>query len=272
VTHWFHTVKFPLRDAAGHIDAVGGISLDVTDRRRAEEAARHSAERLEALSRRLVEVQEEERRRLARELHDDVGQVLTSLKFAVEAGAAALPEAAAAKMNEARALIDEALARVRELSSDLRPALLDHLGLLPAVRGLIERYTAGTGVRVSFQHAELDGRLAPELETAAYRIVQEALTNVARHAGVKEAAVRLWVDAGRLQVQVEDEGPGFDPGPVLAAGRSNGLPGMHERVMLLGGRLVIESAPGSGTHLLAELPLAGHAGRKIDEHFHRLGR
>jgi PAS domain S-box-containing protein len=272
VTRWFHTVKFPLRDAAGHIQAVGGISLDVTDRRQAEEAARQSAERLEAVSRRLVQVQEEERRRLALELHDDVGQLLTSLKFAVEAAAAAPPAEAAAKMNEARALIDEALTRVRDLSSDLRPALLDHLGLLPAVRGLIDRYAAGTGVRVSFHHAGLDGRLPPDLETAAYRVVQEALTNVARHAGVKEAAVRLWVDAGRLQVQVEDQGAGFAPDAVLAAGRSNGLPGMRERVMLLGGRLVIESAPGDGTHLLAELPLGDQAGRKIDEHFHRLGR
>jgi signal transduction histidine kinase len=179
---------------------------------------------------------------------------------------------AEAKLAEARALLDEVLTRVRELSYDLRPALLDHLGLLPALRCLIERYTDSTGVCVNCKHAGLDERVAPELETAAFRIVQEALTNVARHAQVSEAAVRVWVETDILAVQVEDQGVGFDVEAVMAAARSHGLPGMHERVLLLEGRLLIESAPGSGTHVLAELPLSGHAGRKIDEHFHRLGR
>ena len=135
-------------------------------------------------------------------------------------------------------------------------------GLLSALRGLIERYTANTGVRVNFHHVGLDRRFRPELETAAYRIVQEALTNVARHARVREVEVRLWVDAETLRVQVEDHGVGFDREAVLAAGRSAGLPGMHERVMLLGGQLSVESTPGGGAHLLAELPLDGHAGRR----------
>jgi signal transduction histidine kinase len=230
------------------------------------------AARLQALSRRLEEVQEEQRRRLARELHDEVGQTLTSLKFALEASAAAPPEAAAAKLGEARALIEEALSQVRALSFDLRPALLDHLGLLPALRWLFERYTGSTGVRVNFHQAGLELRFAAELETAAYRIVQEALTNVARHARVEEAAVRIWLDADILNVQVEDQGVGFDSGALPEAGRSNGLPGIHERVLLLGGRLAIDSAPGSGTHLLAELPAAGHASPKIVEHLQRLGR
>jgi PAS domain S-box-containing protein len=249
-----------------------GFGLDVTERKRAEEDRERYAARLQALSRRLVEVQEEERRHLARELHDEIGQLLTGLKSALEAGAAAPPEAARAKLGEARVLADEALTRVSELSFDLRPALLDHLGLLPALRWLVERYTAATGVHVNFQHAGLDRRFAPELETAAYRIVQEALTNVARHARVREAAVRLWLDANHLAVQVEDQGVGFDPDAVRAAGRFNGLTGMHERVLLLGGRWALESAPGDGTQVLAELPLAGHTGTKIVEHFHRLGR
>src|SRR5262249_52486237 len=140
-----------------------GFGQDVTARKQAEQALEQYATRLQALSRRLVEVQEEERRHLARELHDEVGQILTSLKFALEAGAAAAPGTAGAKLGEARALIEEALTRVRELSFDLRPALLDHLGLLPALRWLIERYTASTGVRVNFNQARLEGRLPPEL-------------------------------------------------------------------------------------------------------------
>jgi PAS domain S-box-containing protein len=232
-----------------------GIGQDVTVRKQTEQALASQAARLEALSRRLVEVQEEERRHLARELHDEIGQLLTSLKFALEAIAAGPLDAAAAAISQARGLIEEALGWVRQRSFDLRPALLDHLGLLPALRGLIERYGASTGVRVNLQHAGLEGRLAPCLETAAYRVVQEALTNVARHASTKEVEVRTWLCAGTLSVQVEDEGVGFNADAVLASGQSGGLSGVQERVRLLGGRLTIESTPGSGTHLMAELPL-----------------
>src|SRR5262249_51170776 len=157
----------------------------------------------QALSRRLVQVQEEQRRHLARELHDGICQILTSVAFAFEAGASAPAEMTAARMAEARALHEEALTRGRELSFDLRPALLHPLGLLPALRCLSERYPAGTGVRVNFKHAGLEERVAREGETAAYRIVQEALGNVARHARAPEAVVRLWVEADILAVQVE---------------------------------------------------------------------
>jgi PAS domain S-box-containing protein len=258
---WIRDRAFPVRNSAGEVYRVAGFGEDITERKQAEEKLREYYERVQALSGRLVEVQEEERRHLARELHDEIGQLLTSLSFALEASAASPPETARAKVDEARALIKEALDRIRALSFDLRPALLDHLGLAAALRGLIERYTAGTGVRVNFQQAGLDGRLPPPVETAAYRIVQEALTNVARHARVPEVVVRLWRDADALAVQVEDQGVGFHPEAVLARGRSSGLPGMHERVLLLGGRPVVESAPGSGTHLFAELPVTGVRGR-----------
>jgi signal transduction histidine kinase len=227
---------------------------------------------VQALSRRLLTVQEEERLRLARELHDEVGQILTSLKFALEAGASATPTTADARLDEPRALIEEALTRVREMSFDLRPALLDHLGLLPALVALIKRYTACSGVCVNFKHAGLGSRFTPEVETATYRIVQEALTNVARHARVGEAVVRVWCQDDVLQVQVEDQGAGFDHEAALASGRSSGLPGMYERVMLLGGRLIIESVPGNGTHLTAELPAGRNTQRSGDGHFDHPGR
>jgi signal transduction histidine kinase len=169
-------------------------------------------------------------------------------------------------------LLGQAVTLIRQLSCDLRPALLDHFGLVAALRRLIERYTETTGVRVNFQHAGVQGRFASELETAGHRIVQEALNNVARHARVREAAVRLWVAADTLDVQVEDQGVGFDVEAGLAGGRTGGLAGVGDRVRLLGGRLAIESEPGGGTHLLAELPLRGHVGGKIDGHSHRLGR
>jgi PAS domain S-box-containing protein len=260
---WIRDRAFPVRDSGGEVYRVAGIGEDVTERKQAEQELREYYERVQALSHQLLTVREEERRHLARELHDEIGQLLTSLKFLLESGgqATGISEPGLA---EAGSLLEEALRRVRELSFDLRPALLDHLGLLPALRALFERYTARTGVRVNFNHAGPARRFAPELETTAYRIVQEALTNVARHAGVGEVVVRAWVDADTLTVQVEDEGAGFDAAAVLAAGRSSGLPGMHERVRLLGGRLVIASTPGEGTQLLAELPLSDPGPRNLD--------
>ena len=141
---------------------------------------------------------------------------------------------------------------------DLRPQMLDELGLLPALELLFDRFTAQTQVAVNFRHVGLDQRLAPEMETAAYRVVQEALTNVARHAQVKKAEVRLWVNDGALGIQVEDEGAGFEVAARTAAG-SCGLSGMRERVVLLGGSLRLESSPGAGTCLLASLPIRKEA-------------
>jgi signal transduction histidine kinase len=143
------------------------------------------------------------------------------------------------------------------LSLNLRPALLDDLGLLAALLWQFERFTAHTRVRVNFVHAGLEGRpCRPEVETAAYRIVQEALTNIARHSGADEAQVRLCVEGGRLLVRIEDQGRGFEPTITLDPEESSGMVGMRERATLLGGHLHIESSPGAGTRIQAELPLA----------------
>jgi len=220
------------------------------------EQMRAGRDRLRTLSHRLVEVQETERRHIARELHDEVGQLLTGLKLVLEMSTRLPSDAVKASLGEAQALVSELMTRVRDLSLDLRPTMLDDLGLLPALLWHFERYTSQTSVRVAFSHTGLEGqRLAPEVETAAYRIVQEALTNVARHAGVSEVTVRLWADRDVLGVQVKDRGSGFDPEAALDGGTSSGLSGMHERVVFLGGQLTIESAPGAGARLMAEFPL-----------------
>ncbi|MBI4013342.1 MAG: GAF domain-containing protein [Candidatus Rokubacteria bacterium] len=229
------------------------------------EQVRADRERLQSLSRRLVEIQEGERQHIARELHDEIGQVLTGLKLTLEMSARAPADAARSSLDEAHALVSDLIARVRELSLNLRPAMLDDLGLLPALLWHVERYTAQTGIRVAFGHEGLEGRLPPDVETAAYRIVQEALTNVARHAGVRTAAVRLWAHQDALGVQVEDSGTGFEPATVLAERASSGLCGMRERAELLGGRLIVESAPGAGTRLWAHLPLGGWLERRGTE-------
>jgi signal transduction histidine kinase len=211
-----------------------------------------AAAQLQTLSRRLVETQEDERRRIARELHDEVGQLLTGLKLSLAMSASQPP----GNLGEAQALVTELLTRVRDLSLNLRPAMLDDLGLLPALLWLFERYTGQTNVRVEFKHTGVEGlRFAPAIETAAYRIVQEALTNAARHAGVDTVTVHLWANGTVLGLQVKDEGRGFVPQAALAAGATAGLSGMRERAALLNGHLTIESAPGAGARLTAEFPL-----------------
>jgi signal transduction histidine kinase len=212
--------------------------------------------RLQGLSGRLLEVQEAERRHLARELHDEIGQLLTGLRFTLD-----VPEPPSPTLHErlvqAQTIVQELLERVRALSLDLRPSILDDLGVLPALLGHIERYTSQTKIRVHLEHSGLDRRFAPETETGVYRIVQEALTNVARHGRVDEVTVRLWASDDVLGVQVEDHGAGFDPGATFGSGRSGGLAGLRERAALLNGHLTVESRPGRGVRLTAEVPLNG---------------
>jgi signal transduction histidine kinase len=228
------------------------------------EQVRVGRERLQSLSRRLVELQEAERRHIARELHDEIGQVLTGLQLVLEMGTRVTTAAARRGIGEAKALVHELISRVRELSLDLRPAMLDDLGLLPALLWHIERYTAQTKVKVTFEHAGLETRFSPEAETAAYRIVQEALTNVARHAAVDRATVVLGVTQDMLCLQIQDTGVGFDPHAALLSETSSGLAGMRERATLLGGRLVVESVPGAGTRVTAELPLSDTLERRAN--------
>lgn len=216
---------------------------------------RAGRERLQALSHRLLQVQEVERQHIARELHDEIGQLLTALKLTLDTMDRMPAESAAVRAHDAQQLVNDLVTRVRDLSLDLRPAMLDDLGLLPALLWLIGRYPSQTSVRVRFEHSGLDRRFAGDLETAAYRIVQEALTNVARHAEVHEATVRVWTNDHTLSVQVTDLGRGFDVQAALAAGMSGGLSGLYERGTLLGGRLTVESVPGRGTRVSAELPL-----------------
>jgi PAS domain S-box-containing protein len=215
--------------------------------------------RLEALSRRLLDVQEAERRHIARELHDEIGQALTGLTLLLEMIKRLPPEAIRSQLDEAQSLAAALMDRVHNLSLDLRPTMLDDLGLLPALLSHVARYTEQTGVQVIFEHEGVDRRFGADIETAAYRIVQEALTNVARHAGVAEAAVRLWADQHNLRVQVEDRGAGFDPEAAAAARTTLGLDGMRERATLVGGQFTVEAAPGSGALLTAELPVRSRA-------------
>jgi PAS domain S-box-containing protein len=232
--------KFPVQDGSGR-RLLGCVGVDITERK--------------ALSRRLLEVQEAERRAFARELHDDVGQTLTGLSLVLKSSLSLPAEDARAHLQEAQTLVKELLAKVRDLSLRWRPTMLDDLGLLPALLWLADRYSAQTNIRVLLEHEGLEKRFAPPIETAAYRIVQEGLTNVARHAGVDRVRLRVWLGLDVLCLQIEDNGKGFDRQAQGQNPKSGGISGMEERVRLLGGRLALDSAPGRGTRLTAELPI-----------------
>lgn len=219
-------------------------------------ALQQSVTRLQELSRRLVEVQENERRYIACELHDEIGQLLTGLKLLLDmASHPPLTEDKIELLEEAQGLTTDLIKRVRELSLDLRPSLLDNLGLLPTLQWYFGRYTTQTRIQVSFEQTGLERRFPPAVETAAYRIVQEGLTNVARHAGVTAVGVRLWATSDTLNLLIEDHGAGFDPQSALRAHNSSGLTGMQERAALLGGQCRVESRPGQGTKIIAQFPL-----------------
>ena len=247
-----------LVDAQGTPVRLLGTNRDVTAEREAEAMLRASeallqervaeaTTELRALSRRLLLVQEEERRFLARELHDEIGQMLTGLQFEL-ATARSRGEAALAA---AEATVQALTEQVRQLSMDLRPAALDAFGLLPALHWLTERVQTQTGIAVDLRHQGIERRFPPEVEIAAYRVVQEALTNVARHADVDRATISLLCD-GTLLVVIRDEGRGFDPAVTPAP---SGLHGLRERVELLEGTVVIDAALGAGVRITAEFPL-----------------
>lgn len=231
---------------------VTGALAIALERRRLYEQVRAGREELAALSRRLLVVQESERRHLARELHDEIGQYLTGISLLLNQ----LEHRSSADFRTSRdeldRLVTDLIDRVRELSLDLRPAMLDDLGLLPALRSLFRRFSRQTGIAVEIAQVGLERRFSPDVETAVYRIVQEALTNVARHAQVQTVAVGVTVVDDRLRVVVADQGRGFDADAELAAARTSGLSGMRERTTLLGGRFRIEARPGGGTCVRAE--------------------
>ena len=261
-------------DGVGHLVAWRGRPArlvqinDITERLRTQQTLQSlnrelelSHERLRALSRRLFEVQEEERRRLARDLHDDVGQALTALKIQLESLARGGGELAArSRVDEIVDTVQHTLERVRQLSLSLRPPQLDDLGLAAALRSHLDRQARVAGLQAHFEMQDAPHELAPDTETACFRVAQEAINNVLRHARARNLWVRLFTASGRLAISVRDDGRGFDIESVRersAGGGSLGLLGMEERMALAGGSFELRSAPGQGTVLLATFPLAG---------------
>jgi PAS domain S-box-containing protein len=252
---WIRDRAFPVRNGQGSLVRIAGIAEDITERKRAEQQVENFAEMLKILTNRLFEAQEEERHHLARELHDEIGQSLTAAKLDIEAAKQLDdPAARALRLDDGLAVIEHLLQSVRALSLGLRPALLDEVGLAAALLAHAQSQAARGGLAVRLAVDKSLPRCEPALEIACFRVAQEALTNVLRHARAKTVEIALRRCGDELQLRVRDDGVGFDVALAnarAASGASFGLLSMRERVNLAGGTFVCKSAAGQGTEVEA---------------------
>jgi two-component system sensor histidine kinase UhpB len=254
---WIYARGEAERDADGKPLRIRGGHVDVTERKRAEDEVRMHAARLRALSQRLMDVEEAERRSINRELHDSIAQNLSALQvnlvtLRMELAASA-SAATQARIDDAQALLEDTSTRVRDVMAELRPAALDDFGLLAALRDHGATFSMRSGVAVSVQGRESASRLPLATETALFRIAQEALNNVAKHARARKAEVRLAAGAKVVRLTISDDGAGFDAARPPQRAAHYGIATMRERAEAVGASLSIESTPGRGTRVEVEL-------------------
>jgi signal transduction histidine kinase len=214
---------------------------------------------LEALSRRMVRQHEEERRRLSLELHDETAQVFAAVKMQLGVVRERVEPEMAHRLDRALELVDEGMRGIRNVTNDLRPSLLDDLGLLPALRSLVTDFAERRGVNVTLDAPDALPVLSDEAEVALFRALQEALSNVARHAGSAPAYVEIQDNGTDVILRVADRGPGFDGEGSLARLEAEGhlgLAGMRERILALGGEVSVKSSPGAGVVIVIRIPLS----------------
>ncbi|MGH7819717.1 MAG: ATP-binding protein, partial [Candidatus Binatia bacterium] len=234
-----------------------GMIIDITERKRMETELRRSREQLRSLTARLQQIREEERIRIARELHDEIGGFLTVLKLDLSSlgtDARSAAPAFARQLETISRRIVSAIGAVRRICSDLRPSLLDNIGLTAAIEEQVQEWKAKTGIRCTMSARIDDQNLDPDRATATFRILQEALTNVARHAGASAVNVGLWTEEGRLRLEIRDDGRGIAEETVTDS-TSLGLLGMKERVFPFGGTVEIRGGAGGGTTVDVSIPL-----------------
>ena len=255
--YYYDLTITPVRDGAGPITHFVATGRDATERVRSREQEQQHEEALRALAARLQSVREEERSRIAREIHDELGQQLTALKIDLAWLTGRLPE----KQTDLRArtammlgLLDTTIQSVRRIATELRPGVLDDLGLVAAIEWQAQEFEGRTGIPCRLTSSVTDRRLSPKLSTAMFRICQEALTNVARHAQATEVRIRLAEEGGNLTLTVQDNGRGIT-NLEISDRRSLGILGMQERAHELGGGVGVGGALGHGTSIRAEVPL-----------------
>jgi PAS domain S-box-containing protein len=258
---WFNTPLFhPDVGFAGFIS----LAQDVTEQRQTEAALREHAERLRILARRVVEVQEQERRHLSRELHDQIGQSLTMIGMNIQVLQRTSSRETQPLLEDCLAIVGRTLEQVRTLALDLRPSMIDDLGLAAALQWLVALQAKRAGLVAHWTAQSSGTPLPPDVATACFRVAQEALTNVIRHARAQNVWVELLEGEAEVRLTVRDDGVGFDPQEArrcAARGENLGLLGIQERVEMLGGRTAIESEPGQGTTVLVWFPVASKQSR-----------
>ena len=251
--------EFPIEASISQAGGAGEryytvILRDITRRKEYEDALKASQRELRELSARVLEAREDEKARIARELHDELGQLLTALKMDLGALREQLPPGLQPRAAEMSALLDRTVTSTRRISADLRPLMLDDLGLADAAAWLVDDFAKHSGIACRIELPEDFPPVSKPLGTAVYRAIQESLTNIARHSGAKSAWVALAIANGALQVEVEDDGRGIAPDD-MAKAKSLGLRGMRERVAFLGGSLEVARAPRGGTRIKLSVPL-----------------
>lgn len=245
-------------DRQGQPSRMLGAHIDVTERRNMEDALRRGRQRLESLSQQLIATQESERRHLALELHDEIGQSLTGIKLNLKAMQLPLGSTNLSLLHETLTIVDRTLNQVRNLALDLRPSMLDDIGLVAALRWCLDRQAAAANFEPYFATDELFQGASKDIETACFRVAQESLTNIARHAKARHVRVELRASESAWVLHVIDDGIGFDIAGSCASGTQNvhlGLLGMQERVELVGGQFEITSSSTSGTVVCARFPI-----------------
>lgn len=254
---WVQLVTTVAEDENGTPELRVAMS-EVTQHKQVEAALRESMQQSHWLSRRVLEAQETERRRVAMELHDELGQALTAIKINLQVGERFRHQSPADLTTENIRIVDEALAQMRRLAYALRPSMLDDLGLAPALRWMAQQTAQRSGLAIRFEPGPALTRVAPEIEIAFFRIAQEALTNIVRHAQAHSVQMALDCEGETLVLTLHDDGCGFDLAAMrvrATAGGSLGVLGMEERAMLVGARLQIESSAGRGCRMRLTCPL-----------------
>ena len=236
------------------------ILRDVTARKQAEDQLKRQQDELRELSAQVFEAREEEKTLIARELHDELGQLLTAMKMDLSwlrERLPALDPALAVKAGQMNEVLDQTVGSVRRIAADLRPLMLDDLGLADAAGWLVEDFARRSGIecRIDLPPAERLEALGRDTAIAVYRVLQEALTNIARHSGAKRAWAVLEAGDDEIRLEIEDDGRGISA-EALAKSRSLGVKGMRERMLYLGGGLEVSRAPRGGTRVRARVPLA----------------
>ncbi|HXG96257.1 MAG TPA: PAS domain-containing protein [Gemmatimonadales bacterium] len=260
---WLETHAVPFRDPAGAVQALLGITRDVTETRRAEEQLRASRAALRSLATRQQDIRENERTRIAREIHDSLGQALTALKMqlaAAQDAASRESPALSGRLHETALTVDDLVKSVRRIASDLRPPILDQLGLPAALEWLAQDFTRRTSINCRSAIGPTNGAITGEMATALFRIVQEALTNVVRHARATRVDIHLGMKSGCVTLEINDDGGGITEASTIGPG-SLGILGMRERAAVLGGVLEVAPREEGGTRVAAWFPPApGGAG------------